>query len=126
MYDDTSPLGPDRHTEPRFARDHLPAPAAESFPAPEPFVPRHARAADHYLPQHEADFDGAESSAHVLRRIEATAVAAGALQSALMELELELYRLQTAVRRASPAMAQLMQAATEMRAAGIDENDRYW
>jgi hypothetical protein len=55
----------------------------------------------------------------VRRRIEDAAQAAGALQSALLDLEVELLRLQHIVRRASPAMLQLMQAATEMRAAGL-------
>jgi hypothetical protein len=55
------------------------------------------------------------------RRLEDAAQAAGALQAALLDLEHELHRLQQIVRRASPAMMQLMQAATEVRAAGISD-----
>jgi hypothetical protein len=55
------------------------------------------------------------------RRLEDAAQAAGALQAALLDLEHELLRLQQIVRRASPAMMQLMQAATEVRAAGISD-----
>ena len=53
------------------------------------------------------------------RRLEDAAQAAGALQAALLDLETELQRLQQIVRRASPAMMQLMQAATEVRAAEL-------
>jgi hypothetical protein len=48
---------------------------------------------------------------------------AGGLQTALGDLERELCRLRRVVHRASPAMAKLMQAATEVRAAGIDVTD---
>ena len=61
----------------------------------------------------------AEEPAELRRRIEDAAHAANALQSALFDLEAELLRLQHIVRRASPAMMQLMQAATEVRAAGL-------
>lgn len=122
MYDDTAPLGPDWHAEPWAARHHQLPPAAQPLPSP-----RHARHGDAAWPEPDmTDLDGAEPSAQVLQRLEATAAAAGALQSALSELELELLRLQSAVRRASPAMVQLMQAATEMRAAGIDEPRDRW
>jgi hypothetical protein len=47
----------------------------------------------------------------------------GGLRTALSDLEQELCRLRRIVHRASPAMAQLMQAATEIRAAGIDVTD---
>ena len=60
-----------------------------------------------------------EEPAQLRRRIEDAAHAANALQSALFDLEAELLRLQHIVRRASPAMMQLMQAATEVRAAGL-------
>jgi hypothetical protein len=61
----------------------------------------------------------AEEPAQLRQRIEDAAHAANALQSALFDLEAELLRLQHIVRRASPAMMQLMQAATEVRAAGL-------
>jgi len=62
-----------------------------------------------------------ESGNDVHRRLEEAAMAAGTLQAALLDLETELLRLQHTVRRASPAMMQLMQAATEVRAAGLND-----
>jgi len=61
----------------------------------------------------------AEEPAELRRRIEDAAHAANELQAALFDLEAELLRLQHIVRRASPAMMQLMQAATEVNAAGL-------
>ena len=63
-------------------------------------------------------FDDQQEDA-IRRRLEEAAEAAGTLQAALLDLEMELLRLQHIVRRASPAMLQLMQAATEVRAAGL-------
>jgi hypothetical protein len=65
-----------------------------------------------------ADLDD-EDPLDLQRRLEHAALAAGELQAALLDLETELLRLQQIVRRASPAMMQLMQAATEVRAAGL-------
>ena len=64
-------------------------------------------------PEHDGE------AVDVRRRIEDAAQVAGELQAALFDLEVELLRLQHIVRRASPAMLQLMQAATEVRAAGL-------
>jgi hypothetical protein len=62
-----------------------------------------------------------ESDHDVRRHLEEAALAAGTLQAALLDLEAELLRLQCIVQRASPAMMQLMQAATEVRAAGLHD-----
>jgi len=64
----------------------------------------------------------AEEPTQLRRRIEDAANAANALQSALFDLEAELLRLQHIVRKASPAMMRLMQAATEVRAAGLPDH----
>ena len=60
-----------------------------------------------------------EEPSELRRRIEDAAHAANELQAALFDLEAELLRLQHIVRKASPAMMQLMQAATEVNAAGL-------
>ena len=72
-----------------------------------------------YLPGALPGAEPVEEPAELRRRIEDAAHAANELQAALFDLEAELLRLQHIVRRASPAMMQLMQAATEVNAAGL-------
>ena len=72
-------------------------------------------------PRDSRDHEPTEEPAELRRRIEDAAHAANELQAALFDLEAELLRLQHIVRRASPAMMQLMQAATEVNAAGLNE-----
>jgi hypothetical protein len=98
---------------------------------PPPGYPYGTERGDHsgYQPDDQpASYDGAdylsgpesaEEPAELRRRIEDAAHAANELQSALFDLEAELLRLQHIVRKASPAMMQLMQAATEVNAAGL-------
>jgi hypothetical protein len=89
---------------------------------PEP-PPRHPFGHPHDHPRDPGSSDPAtrpaEEPAQLRRRIEDAANAANELQAALFDLEAELLRLQHIVRLASPAMMQLMQAATEVNAAGL-------